>query len=151
MNEDYSKVLFHHIPKFQDYEDIYLLMRESMETEEKFEDTLTRGVKEEFGAEVEIIDFLGSLVAIDNWFGEINKETEVQKTTLYFLTKFKSQDKNQRVDEGTIESKSTLVWLSIEEAIEKMRNFFSKYKINNLNEVDVLNRAREYIDIHMLT
>ncbi len=150
-DENFEKVLCHHLDKVGHIEDIYVLMRESMEPNENFEDALHLGAREEFGATIEIIDYIGSSVAVDDWFGEINKTTKVEKTTLYFISKLLTQEDSKRVDDGTAESKSTLLWLSPDDLIEKMNNQFQKYNINNINESEMLKRAKEYINIHIST
>ncbi|MCA9387202.1 NUDIX hydrolase [Candidatus Dojkabacteria bacterium] len=139
-NEDKTKILCHFIEKYKEYENLYLLMRETMQPNETIENTLKRGTLEEFGAIVEIDRFLGSIVAKDDWFGETGKKVEVEKTTLYFECFLVNQEDSNRVDDGTIESKSELVWLAPNVLIERMETFFQRYRINNLNEVGIIKR-----------
>ena len=150
-DKNFEKVLCHHVAEVGHVKNIYLLMRESIEPGETFETALHRGVLEEFGAKVEIVDFLGSLEATDKWFGEIDNVVDVQKTTIYFLSKIISQDDSMRIDDGTAESKSTLVWLDLNELAKKMNKQFKEYGINNLNEEIILKRVKKYLDIHKPT
>ncbi|MCA9380856.1 NUDIX hydrolase [Candidatus Dojkabacteria bacterium] len=140
-NKDRTKVLCHFIKEYKGYKNLYLLMRETINPNETFEIALKRGCLEEFGAQVEIKHFIGSIVVKDNWFGEIGKEIEVEKTTLYFECALVDQDDSKRVDDGTIESKSELVWIEPEELIQKMTEFFDSYGINNLNESEIIKRV----------
>ncbi len=133
-NNDYSKVLCHYIKKIGHVTDIYVLMRESIEPNETFADALFRGAKEEFGAEIEVLDFAGTILSVDKWFGEIDKETEVEKTTLYFVCKLINQDNSKRVDDNTAESKSKLVWLTPDDLISKQKEQFEKYGVTNIDE-----------------
>lgn len=149
-NEDYSKILCHYIKEVGHVKDIYVLMRESMEPNEKFEKTLERGAREEFGATVEIINFLGSVGAVDKWFGEIDKETDVQKTTLYFLCQLIDQEDSKRVDDGTVEGKSELVWLTPEELRLKMKLQFEKYGVSNIDEREIIERAEKYVGLNKI-
>jgi hypothetical protein len=69
------------------YENIYLLMRETIEPNESLEQAVTRGLQEEFGVVATLETYLGSLVAA------AKTTREFQKTTLYFLCNLEKIDK----------------------------------------------------------
>jgi hypothetical protein len=113
----------------------YILMRETIEPNEKLEEALHRGLMEEFGAEAELVDYIGS---IQSHFE--SKGIEIQKTTLYFFCKLKSQDLNKR--SGDIESKSQVEWQTAEFLIPKMKAQSSKYSRTDVDESQILERLQ---------
>jgi ADP-ribose pyrophosphatase YjhB (NUDIX family) len=61
-----------------DLDEVYTLMRESLENNESLENAVIRGVKEEFGVQGDVIRYLGSIQAHVPLLGGF------EKTTLYF-------------------------------------------------------------------
>lgn len=117
-------------------DDLYLLMRETIEPGETLEETLHRGLLEEFGATAEIVDYLGS---IKSHFK--SKEIEIEKTTIYFLCKLLSQDLSKRT--GDIESKSKLEWQTADFLIPKMKAQSVKYGRTDVDESEILEKFRQ--------
>lgn len=137
--DDSGKVLCHYCKKLRGGENIYILMRETVEDDANIFDTVHRGLMEEFGAEAEIQNYIDSLIAEDKWFGEIDQTTLVQKTTIYFLCKLKSIDDNLRLKDHP-EFGSEIVRMDIDELTEKMKINYEKYKWNFIREFEVLER-----------
>lgn len=115
---------------------LYLLMRETPDLGEKIEDVLARGLKEEFGAEAEVLDYIGS---IQNHFKD--KDVEVEKTTIYFVCKLISQDLSKR--SGDIESKSNLEWQTADFLIPKMKEQSQKFGRTDVDESEILERFQK--------
>ncbi len=110
-----GKILVHHFKNkkmgLSTFENLYLLLRETMEPNESIEQTLHRGLLEEFGATGETVRFLGSLQSRYPLDG-----TWVEKTTLYFLVKYTGHDELKR-QEGSSESESALEWIAPKELL----------------------------------
>lgn len=115
-------------------DDFYLLMRETIEPGESLEAAVARGLREEFGATAELVDYVG---AIQSRFG--HKGVEVQKTTAYFLCRLIDQDPSRR--EGGIESKTALEWRSADFLIPKMRDQAARFGRTDVDESEILARA----------
>ena len=113
--------------------DAYLLMRETPEPGESLEQTLHRGLLEEFGATAEIKDYIGS---IQSHFK--NEGVEIEKTTIYFLCSLKDQDLSKR--SGDIESKTDLEWHTKEFLIPKMKEQSTKYGRTDVDESSILEK-----------
>lgn len=139
--DDNGKVLCHYYKKLRGGENIYILMRETVGDDANIFDTVHRGLMEEFGAEAEIQNYIGSLIAEDKWFGEIDQPTLVQKTTIYFLCKLKRVDDNLRLQDHP-EFGSEIVRIDIDELIEKMKVNYEKYKWKDIREFEVLERVK---------
>lgn len=124
--------------KDQGLDDFYILMRETVEMGETLEEATHRGLLEEFGAEAEIIDYLGS---IQICFKHRGSEVEIEKTTLYFLCKLKNQDLSKR-SRGDVEYESVLEWHSPEFLIEKMKSQGAKFNRQDLDESSILEKLK---------
>ncbi len=86
-------------------DDLYLLLRETIEPHESIEETLHRGLMEEFGLKGEMIRYMGSIkgkLPLGDLWGE--------KTTLYFLVKYIEHSESNR-QQGTSEAESSLEWI----------------------------------------
>ena len=136
---DEGKVCCHYFEK----QEVYILMRESMELGEKIEDTLHRGLKEEFGAEAELIDYLGSNII--NYSLEDN--TIVQKTTLYFLCKLKNINVSLRSKDDS-ESGSEIQWKEIDFLISKFKTQNERLNRNDLDESEILERVKKKLSFN---
>lgn len=118
--------------------DAYLLMRETMHIGETPEQTLHRGLMEEFGATAELVDYLGSIQ------GEFpHKDVLVQKTTLYFLVKLVDQDLTKR-DLSDIEGKTLVEWQTPDFLIPYMEKQEEMYKRGDVNESAILKRVQNF-------
>lgn len=93
--------------------EVRILMRESLENDETLEQAVHRGLAEEFGAEGEIIRYLGS---IQNQVNAVLRTFE--KTTLYVQVQCTKLGERPMDDE---ESFSELEWKSPTELIACMR------------------------------
>lgn len=121
-------------------DDFYLLMRETMHPNETLEGTLRRGLIEEFGIEAELVDYIGSIKA------DLVSHTgvEMEKTTLYFLTKFKSQDLSKR-DNADIEGETDVEWHEIDFLIDRMEKQEEVHGRSDVNEAKILKEVKNHI------
>lgn len=115
--------------------DFYILMRETPEPGEIIENVVHRGLLEEFGAEAQIVDYLGSIKSNFK-----SNEVTVEKTTIYFLCKLVNQDFSRR--SGDIESKSNLEWHTADFLIPKMKEQSKKYNRTDIDESEILERFK---------
>jgi len=120
---------------FYGLKDVYFLMRESLELGETLEQAVYRGLMEEMGAGGEIKAFLGS---IKTTFEKNN--IPIEKTTLCFLVKLISFDESRCLEDGDICAE--IKWLPIDELILKMRNQAKRLQIDDLDESEILERAK---------
>lgn len=122
-------------------EELYLLARETPERGESMEDTIKRGLMEEFGAEGNILEYLGS---IKSHFNSSNKE--IEKTTTYFLVEKTDFNPEQR-DQSDPEKESSIEWQSIDFLIGKMKHQQEQLKSRtDLDESSILEIAKDYIN-----
>lgn len=134
-----GKICCHYFETFSHKEvgrgdDFYILMRETMEPNETLEQTLTRGLMEEFGVEATLYKYLGSIVS---HFPK--KDVTVEKTTLYFLCDVLSFDETKRRANDE-ESTSKIMWLPPEELIIKMKEQGQRLHREDLDESSILER-----------
>jgi len=127
---------------FEGFKDFYILMRETMEMGEKIEDTLHRGLMEEFGITGDIITYLGS---IKSEYPVKSSEPyySIEKTTLYFLVRTKTFKPELRGQDDA-EKESEIQWQPIDFLISKMPEQGRKYS-SSLDESSVLEKAKKYI------
>ena len=133
-----GEVCVHYFEKFShkaagDFEDFYLVMRETIEPNETIEQALARGLLEEFGMKASLRRYLGSIVSN---FSKNDKTFE--KTTLYFLCDFISMDESKRG--GDIEATSEIKWLTASYLIEKMKEQRVRLKRADMDESSILER-----------
>ena len=117
----------------------YLLMRETPHAGETFEETLHRGLLEEFGATGEIVMFLGSQQGIFK-----ADAFELKKTTIYFLVRMTSLDEKKR-NKDELEGKGDIVFLPLTECIAKMKAQWERLHIETLNEAEIVERAKSFL------
>lgn len=117
--------------------DFYILMRETLNPNETLESGLHRGLMEEFGVTAELQDYLGSIKC--NFLKNVEGEREIEKTTLYFLCKFISQDLSKRSTHD-IEGKTDLEWHTPEFLISKMEEQAKKYNRPDISEASILEK-----------
>lgn len=114
--------------------DLYLLMRETIEPNETIEQCLARGLREEFGIVANLNSYIGSIVS------QVQiKDTDkfIEKTTLYFLCDFVSMDESLRKKED-IEATSKIVWLDRKELITKMKEQGVRLQREDADESKIL-------------
>ncbi len=116
--------------------DFYILMRETLNPNETLEQALHRGLMEEFGVEAEIVDYIGSQCTSVN---SAKHGWKIDKTTLYFLCKFISQDVSKRSKED-IEGETDIEWRTKEFLISKMKDQAKKYGRGDLDESSILEK-----------
>lgn len=126
---------------FLEFKNFYILMRETMEMGETIEQTLHRGLMEEFGITGEIIDYIGS--TRDEYF-DPGKDSRIEKTTLYFLVKTKSFKPELRSQED-VERESNIEWRSYDYLIEKMKEQGKRFNNDSLNESGIVEKIKNYI------
>lgn len=115
------------------FEDIYILMRETIEPNESIEQCLERGLREEFGMKAELVSYLGSITSLL----DLKDFAKVEKTTLYFLCKPISFDFDKRkVDDP--ESSSNIKWIKVNDLIPLMKRQAEKYNREDADESKVL-------------
>lgn len=121
-------------PEHLPHDQFYILMRETVEPNETLEAAFHRGLMEEFGATADFVDYVGS---IESHFDDHG--VDIQKTTLYFLGKLKSQDISKRSsDDG--EQGSTLEWHKPEFLVEKMKEQPKRFGRTDVDESSILER-----------
>ena len=116
-------------------DDFYILMRETLEPNESIEHALHRGLMEEFGATGELVDYVGTIVSRFTHEG-----VEVEKTTLYFLCKFLSQDLSKRHGDD-IEKRSVVEWRSPDFLIPLMKAQAKRFGRTDVDESSILERV----------
>jgi len=120
-----------------EFENFYLLMRETPEPGEAIETTLKRGLQEEFGATGNIVEYLGPIVAN---FPKGN--TLIEKTTLYFLCDLISIDESLRAKDDP-ESVSEIRFLPPHVLIAAMKEQGLRINREDLDESAILERFSE--------
>lgn len=142
-----NKVVCHYFSKvpdvlpepFKNITDIHILMRESMEMGETIEEALSRGLREEFGAEGKVIAFLGSKEEVAP-----GKSLQMIKTTLYFLVRMTSMDASVR-ESDDMEGDSEIVTLPIDVCVSNMKEQGKRIDTGTFDESDMILRAKEMI------
>jgi hypothetical protein len=144
------EVCCHYFKQLGDFQNVFLLMRETLNPNEKIENGIRRGLKEEFNAEAKLITYIGSEVAYDKWFNgkwpwlNFNEPTNFQKTTIFFLLDLVSIDIKNR-DKTDDEGFSEILFLSFDDLIQKQKDQLKRYKFNGLGEISVLENAKKYL------
>lgn len=134
-----GKVLVHRVPREKmpekyhhllgGLEQVYMLMRESLENDESLEGAVLRGIKEEFGAVGAIQRYLGSIQA------KLHDAGGFEKTTLYFEVLCTSLGERPSDDE---ESFTLLEWHDPKELLELMRSQVKHTDRADLDETKIL-------------
>ncbi|HSX14831.1 MAG TPA: NUDIX hydrolase [Candidatus Saccharimonadales bacterium] len=135
---DKGQVLCHHHLETKHFgpvfHDLYLLMRETVEPNEALEAAVQRGCLEEMGAEVNIAEYLGPIVAK---FSENGRE--IEKTTLYFRCQLIKLDAGLR-DSNDPESSSVLEWHDTDFLIKKSADQARELGRADIDESAILQR-----------
>lgn len=136
-----GRIACHHFKEIFGHEDVYILMRESMENDETPLMTLNRGLKEEFGAAAEPVAFLGCLS------GHLpSLHLPFEKTTLYIACKMIKWDPEDR-DFNDPEASSTIEWLEPGELISIMQLQGVRFQHRvDADESEMIKRALPYIE-----
>jgi NADH pyrophosphatase NudC (nudix superfamily) len=114
--DDIGKIGCHFYgPSVRSYpENVYMLMHETIEQNESLEQTLTRGLKEEFSAKADLIRYVGSIVS-----QYPNQGVSMEKTVLYFLCRMTSIDEKRDLNDP--ENVSEIRWMHLDNLIEIMK------------------------------
>lgn len=132
---EYGEVACHHFKKIGELQDVFTLMRETVENDETLVQAVERGLEEEFGATGEVKAYIGSKVTTF----KMKSGVSVQKTTVYFVVKLKSIGTIPRKP-GSAESKSHILWMKPEDMINVMDRSCDNKREDDLNEADILER-----------
>ncbi|KND47899.1 MAG: hypothetical protein AB199_04045 [Parcubacteria bacterium C7867-004] len=119
-------------------DEIYILMRESLEEGETLDQAVLRGIKEEFGAEGIVTKYLG---CIEGPAFNRGGNKRFEKATLYFEVKLTNLGDRPADDP---ESNSTMLWLDPEDIIEKMSLQKNISVRTDLNESKILEAYVKY-------
>ena len=119
--------------------DLVLLMRETVEENETIEEAVHRGLMEEFGMKAELKCYLGSIVS---HYPVRDTDVVVEKTTLYFLCDFISQDESLRSEED-IQRGSVIQWFDPKELVERMKEQGKRIGREDMDESVVIERLIE--------
>ncbi len=142
---DEHKILTHYHKEIIGYTDLYVLMRETIEINESIENSLARGLREEFGIAGTLVDFLGTIVSQFPLGNKVGNQT-VEKTTIYFLMKY-GHDLPEGRHTDDVEGKSKLLWMDPAEIIAKMEAQAQRsLGRTDLNEAEIIKRALAYMN-----
>lgn len=119
-------------PSVGKFEDFYILMRETLEKNETIETCLVRGFREEFGAEIKLVGYVGAIEASI----QTNRKN-MYKTTLYFLCDLVTFDESSR-DPEDIESSSAIQWHEPKFLINKMQEQGKRLGREDMDESKVI-------------
>lgn len=122
------------------YKDVYILMRETLESSETLEQAIARGLEEEFGAKGEIIDFIGAQSI------SFQRESyKFHKTTLYFLAHLTSIDATKRLSDDP-EIGSEIQWKDMDFLIRHMKSQTPPAYREDMNESEIIERAKQALE-----
>lgn len=119
--------------------DFYILMRKTVEPDQSLESAIRKGLMEEFGAEAEIDDYIGTLVSNFEDRGVL-----IEKSTIYFKCQLTSQDLGKR-DRGDIEGQSEVEWRTADFLIPKMKAQAIKYNRTDIDESVILEKLKDLL------
>lgn len=141
-----GQVACHHFKEIFGHENIYILMRESMENGETPFETLHRGLKEEFGAVATPVAFLGSLCGYLP-----GSRLSFEKTTLYIVCELINWNVKDR-DLNDPEARSTIEWLEPNHLIELMEKQGARFAHRvDAYEAEIVKRALPYIQEKLIS
>jgi ADP-ribose pyrophosphatase YjhB (NUDIX family) len=139
VNED-GKVACHHHTDLKakgfDFDELYLLMRETVEDGESLYEAIDRGLAEEFGLSGEVTAYLGSTRSVIH---EPNGDYNWEKTTVYFACKYTGGLEGGRLATDP-ESGSDIEWRYPHELAIKMRDLGVISNRELLDESEILER-----------
>lgn len=116
------------------HDDVYILMRETVESGESMEEALIRGAIEEFGAAIKVDHILEA--KIDKIRND-DRDFSWDKTTLYFACSLIELNTRER-DENDFESGSEVVWREPQFLIEHMREQGKRTGRGDLDESRII-------------
>lgn len=138
---DHGQILIHRfdreLPENPFSQNIYTLIRETMEPHETIESALARGIKEEAGSEAELVAFLGALTG--STMGRRDKTKNFEKTTLYFAMRLTVWRPEERLKDDP-EAGSDLQWREPDELVSLMQRQGKATESADLDESEVIKR-----------
>lgn len=135
-----GRIACHHFKEILGHKDIFILMRESIEDNETPLETLSRGLKEEFGAIAHPVAFLGSLSGYLP-----DPRLSFEKTTLYIACELVQWNPADR-DLADPEACSTIEWLEPDMLISLMQQQGVRFQHRaDADESEMIKRALPYI------
>lgn len=143
---DRGEVCCHYFNEIDGHKDFYILMRETLEMGETIDEALARGLMEEFGMVADPVTFLGALTIPVVWEGLTEK---VEKTTLYFLCRFISQNEALRLADDP-ERASQIVWKTPDFLIPKMIEQAKRLNLTQVDESKILERVKVYLTLNVV-
>lgn len=136
-----NQILTHYFKRspIHDLDDIYILMRETIQPGETIEHALERGLKEEFGVQAPLESFIGTIVSTFP-----GTTQTVEKTTLYFICRYK---KNLFGGRPNIDGESTSqpLWLTTDDLSKKMHEQGVRTGRTDLDESLIVERAQKLL------
>jgi ADP-ribose pyrophosphatase YjhB (NUDIX family) len=132
---DKGQVCCHYYDRYYDVLDnVYILMRETVEPGETLEAAVYRGLKEEWGATAVITNYIGSIVST---FPSYSESKPIQKTTIYFLCHLESQAVEDRQPDK-FEDSSTIEWLDPKILAAAMESQAARLKRTDMDESSII-------------
>lgn len=142
-----NEVALHYFKTSHVGDDVYLLVRETVNNDETLEAAAARGLMEEMGAKAKIIAYLDSnRVELHETLAKPPRH--MRKTTIYFLARLEDQHDARRLA-GDPEATSKIVWLTLDEAQKRLED--QALRLNNrpdLHEAPVIAWAKAYLSSH---
>lgn len=120
----------------------------TIEENEPLESTVKRELLEETGLSGKVITYLGMQLTHDNWWGEINQETAVEKATAFFLVALESDITQQKISKELQEKNVTLKEFTYQELVDHFSTQQEKDGMRDFNQIDFLHRAQKYLEEH---
>jgi hypothetical protein len=138
MNNEHE-IACHHFIEVRGRNDIYTLMRETMEPNGTIDEALDRGLMEEFGAKARLVTYIGSSISSFK-----RGEKDIQKTTLYFLFELDEMKVEWRKPDDE-EKDSKVAWRSAGFLTKQMAAQGAKYNMPDIDESEIVKRALNFM------
>ncbi len=136
LDKQKKNVYCHHLYKVNGKTDAYLLMRNTVRPGESLERALKRGSLNEFGMNVKINRYLGSITSsFINW-----EKAKIEKTTLYFLCEQIEKAKKVEWRESHYGEPSAREWKPIRSLIPQMKKQGRILKRSDFDESPILGK-----------
>ncbi|GIW58776.1 MAG: hypothetical protein KatS3mg086_061 [Candidatus Dojkabacteria bacterium] len=122
------------------HDNVYYLMRESLQDNNTIEQTLANGLMKEMGITAQIRHFVGSRVT--NFLD--SDGNEITKTTIYYLCDLVSIDESQKDPENP-EGVSEVKFFDIDEAIKITQEQLKRTNYLDICEFDILQNVAKLV------
>lgn len=144
LDED-SNIICLHYPELLGFPGVFALPNWTMKSNRTLEEAAKEGAKKELGATIEILAYLGNLVAQDMWFGELGTPKPVEKNVVYFLAKATSFDNSLAAEENTKENR-TIVHKTFDFLIDTMSKQEVKDGMRDFAQAPIVIRAKQWLE-----